>query len=172
MAKGPNIMKGYYNDPGATSEAIMDGWFRTGDLGRLDAKGNLYITGRSKDLIVLGSGKNVYPDEVEFVISKSPFIKEICVFGSKIMSGIRRGMEEVHAAIVPDMDKMADWVTKRGLELNDSTIRTVIGEEVENWGKLLTPHKRIARYYIAEGELPKTATKKIKRFAVKESYSK
>ena len=172
MAKGPNIMKGYYNDPGATSEAIMDGWFRTGDLGRLDAKGNLYITGRSKDLIVLGSGKNVYPDEVEFVISKSPFIKEICVFGSKIMSGIRQGMEEVHAAIVPDMDKMADWVTKRGLELNDSTVRTVIGEEVENWGKLLTPHKRIARYYIAEGELPKTATKKIKRFAVKESYSK
>ncbi len=172
MAKGPNIMKGYYNDPGATSETIMDGWFRTGDLGRLDAKGNLYITGRSKDLIVLGSGKNVYPDEVEFAISKSPFVKEICVFGSKIRSGIREGMEEVHAAIVPDMDKMADWVTKRGMELNDSTVKTVIGEEVENWGKLLTPHKRIARYYIAEGELPKTATKKIKRFAVKERYSK
>ena len=172
IAKGPNVMKGYYKNPDATSEAIKDGWFHTGDLGRLDAKGNLHITGRSKDLIVLGSGKNVYPDEVEFVVSKSPFIKEICVFGSRIRSGIREGMEEVHAAIVPDMDKMADWVTKRGLELKDSTVKAVIGEEVENWGKLLTPHKRIARYYIAEGELPKTATKKIKRFAVKESYSK
>ncbi len=171
IAKGPNIMKGYYKNPDATAEAIRDGWFYTGDLGKFDSKGNLFITGRIKDLIVLGSGKNVYPDEIEFVLSKSPFIKEICVFGAKIKEGIRSGMEEVRAVIVPDMDKMADWVTKNNIELNDAVVYEIIGKEVESWGELLTPHKRIAKYYIADGELPKTATKKIKRFAVKERYS-
>ena len=171
IAKGPNIMKGYYKNPEATEEVIKDGWFYTGDLGRFDKNRNLIITGRAKDLIVLGSGKNVYPDEIEFTLSKSPFIKEICVFGTKIRSGIRAGMEEVQAVILPDMDKMADWVTKNNTELNDAVAYEIIGREVESWGNLLTPHKRIAKYYIADGELPKTATKKIKRFAVKEKYS-
>ncbi|MEK7375708.1 MAG: AMP-binding protein, partial [Candidatus Margulisiibacteriota bacterium] len=171
IAKGPNIMKGYYKNPEATAEAVRDGWFYTGDLGRFDKKGTLFITGRAKDLIVLGSGKNVYPDEIEFTMSKSPFIKEICVFGAKIKNGIRAGMEEVRAAILPDMDKMADWVTKNNTELNDGVVYEIIGREVESWGNLLTPHKRIAKYYIVGGELPKTATRKIKRFAVKDRYS-
>ena len=172
LAKGPNIMKGYYKNLEATAEAVKDGWFYTGDLGKLDKNGNLFITGRSKDLIVLGSGKNVYPDEIEFTLSKSPFIKEICVFGAQIKKGLRSGMEEVQAVILPDMDKLADWVTKNNTELNDAVVYEIIGREVESWGNLLTPHKRIAKYYIADCELPKTATKKIKRFAVKEGYSK
>src|SRR5207237_4554843 len=79
--RGPVLMKGYYRAPDQTAEAIRDGWLRTGDLGFIDGDGALSITGRSKDVIVLANGKNVYPEELETHYAQSPFIKEICIVG-------------------------------------------------------------------------------------------
>jgi long-chain acyl-CoA synthetase len=93
-------MKGYYKNPGATADAIRDSWFRTGDLGRLDRDGYLFITGRSKEVIVLSSGKNIYPEEVEKAYQTSPLIREICILGIE-SEGVT---ESLHAVIVPDFD--------------------------------------------------------------------
>ena len=74
-------MNGYYKNPSATSEVMRDGWFHSGDLGRFDPKGNLFITGRQKEVIVLPTGKNIYPDELEAHYGQCPYIKEIAVLG-------------------------------------------------------------------------------------------
>jgi len=161
--KGPNVMKGYYKKPEATKEVIRDNWFYSGDLGKFDAQGNLSITGRSKDVIVLGSGVNVYPDEVEFALSKSPYISEICVFGGIVAVGARKGTEEVRAVIFPNMDKV-------GQNKSDKDMRLLIDDELEKLSAHLTEYKRVAKFYISKEELPKTATRKIKRFVVKERY--
>ena len=78
---GPIVMAGYFNRPDATAAAIRDGWFYTGDLGRIDSQGRLTITGRKKEIIVLSNGKNIYPEEIEAHYRQSPFIKELCVLG-------------------------------------------------------------------------------------------
>ncbi len=161
-AKGPNVMKGYYKKPEATAEIIRDGWFHTGDLGKFDKRGNLKITGRCKDVIVLGSGVNVYPDEIEFALMKSSLIKEVCVFGKVIKDGARKGMEEVCAAVFPDIEAIPNST--------DKMIYDLINSEIERLGKELTEYKRIAKFYISKEELPKTATKKVKRFVVKKTY--
>ena len=171
VARGPNIMKGYYKNDEATAEVIKDGWFHTGDLGSFDKHGNLYITGRCKDVIVLGSGVNVYPDEVEFTLSKSPFISEICVFGGNVKEGALSGMEEVRAAAVPNTEYFDAWAKNDKLELNDSLVHAVIGGEIDKLGKHLTAYKRIAKYIISKEPLPKTPTRKIRRFVVKQMYN-
>ena len=79
LIRGPIVMAGYYNRPDATAAALQDGWLHTGDLGRLDEGGRLIITGRKKEIIVLSSGKNIYPEEIEAHYRQSPFIKELCV---------------------------------------------------------------------------------------------
>ena len=79
--RGPILMKGYYRDEAATRAAIVDGWYHSGDLGRLEPDGSLVITGRSKDVIILANGKNVYPEELEAHYGQSPWIKEMCVLG-------------------------------------------------------------------------------------------
>ncbi len=170
IAKGPNIMVGYYKNEEATKEVIRDGWFHTGDLGRFDKNGNLYITGRCKDVIVLGSGVNVYPDEVEFTLSKSPFISEVCVFGHLINAGVRKGMEEVRCAAVPNMEHFADWAMKNTLKLSDELINETIGKEIDRLGEALTNYKRPAKCFVSAEPLPKTTTRKIKRGVVKKTY--
>lgn len=171
VAKGPNVMKGYYKNPDATYEVLKDGWFYTGDLGRFDKKGNLFITGRCKDIIVLGSGVNVYPDEVEFALSKSPLIKEICVFGGLVKSGAKAGTEEVRAAVVPDMEHFAEIAAKQNISLTDDLIKEKMNREIDRLGAGLTEYKRISKLFITKDELPKTATRKIKRFVVKKMFS-
>ena len=81
LVRGPIVMAGYWGRADATNAVLRDGWFHTGDLGRLDALGRLTITGRSKEVIVLGNGKNIYPEEIEARYRQSPFIREICVMG-------------------------------------------------------------------------------------------
>src|SRR5262249_5744377 len=101
--RGPILMKGYYRDERRTYEDRRDGWFRSGEVGFVDPDGNLAITGRSKDVIVLASGKNVDPEEIEAHYGKSPFIKEICVLGVLDKAGPEG--ETLHAIVVPDMDE-------------------------------------------------------------------
>lgn len=158
ITRGPHIMKGYFNNLEKTAEVIKDGWFHTGDIGHLDPDNFLHITGRIRNLIVLGAGKKVFPEEVEEVIGKSPYIKEICVLGRIATQGIRKGCEEVYAAVVPNLDLFSEDERKDRQKIKDK-----VSSEMQRLGKDLAEYKRIVGFEILDGELPKTATRKIKR---------
>jgi long-chain acyl-CoA synthetase len=104
LMRGPNLMKGYYKNEKATAEVIRDGWFHTGDLGFIDRDGMITITGRAKEVIVLPSGKNIYPDEVETRYQNTPLVKEICVLPRYNPDGSLAGLT---AAVVPDREELA-----------------------------------------------------------------
>ncbi len=158
IIKGPNVMKGYYNNPEKTAEALKDGWYYTGDLGYFDDDGFLYICGRAKNLIVLGAGKKVFPEEVEQVMSESPFIKEICVLGRKATQGLKKGTEEVFAVVVPNLDRFSQ--DDKG---NKEKIKEKISQEISRLSNDLAEYKKISDFTFYYDELPKTSTKKIKR---------
>ncbi len=134
LLRGPLVMKGYYGRPEATAEVIRDGWLYTGDLGYLDAHGNLFITGREKEVIVLSNGKNVYPDEVEAHYSRSPFIKEICVLGLQSGPG-EPAAERLHAVLVPNFEVLR--------ERKIVNTREVIRFDIETLSAQLPSTKRI-----------------------------
>ena len=162
MTAGPNLMLGYYKREDLTEQVIdPEGWFHTGDLGRLDKDGFLYVTGRIKNLIVLGSGKKVNPEEVEAVISQSPLIKEICVVGKLFRNGLMQGTEEVCAVVVP-----GEPVVRQSKERSE--IADEIRREVDRLSQDLAPYKRASQVYVRFEDLPKTTTRKIKRAAVLE----
>jgi long-chain acyl-CoA synthetase len=162
-ARGPNIMLGYYNNQEATNEAISDGWYHTGDLGRLEEDGYLSICGRVKNLIVTANGKNVYPEEVENELTNSPFISEIMVYGHKI----DETTEEVYAMIYPDLDALDAYAAAEGKgSLDIEEVEALIRKEVLERSKQLADYKRIKRFTLRSDEFPKTTTRKIKRFVV------
>lgn len=163
IARGPNIMQGYYKNKEKTDEVIIDGWFHTGDIGYLDNDGFLYITGRLKNMIVLGAGKKVFPEEVEEVMSKSAFIKEMCVLGLKATSGLKAGTEEVFAVIVPNTDQFSESDRQ-----NKELIKTKISEDLNRLSNDLAEYKKISDFMLYFDELPKTSTKKVKRKEVLE----
>ena len=168
LVKGPNVMQGYYKNPQATAEVMADGWYRTGDLGRLDACGYLSICGRLKNLIVTPNGKNVYPEEVENELLKSRYIAEAMVYGHKVGPTA----EEVHAVIHPNREETDNYALKRGIGfLSAADVEQLIRAEVLAAGKALADYKRVKRFTLREDEFPKTTTRKIKRFAVEASIS-
>ena len=154
---GDIVMQGYYNRVDATAEAIRDGWFHSGDLGYLDERGNLFITGRKKEMIVLSSGKNIYPEEVEAQYLRSPFIKEICVMGLVNRPG-EPFSERLHAVIVPNFDVLR--------ERKIVNTREVIRFDVENLSMELPGAKRILSFDLWPDPLPRTTTRKLKRFEI------
>jgi long-chain acyl-CoA synthetase len=163
LVRGPNVMRGYYNNPEATDEVLTDGWYRTGDLGSLDGDGYLTIRGRVRNLIVTPNGKNVYPEEVELELLKSPYIAEVMVYGHKISASA----EEVHALIYPDADALDGLARARNeTVLPESEVEELFRREVMNAGKQLADYKRVKKFTLREDEFPKTTTRKIKRFAV------
>lgn len=166
VVRGPNIMKGYYKSPEKTAEVIKDGWLHTGDIGYLDKDGYLHISGRLRNLIVLGAGKKVFPEEVEEVIGKTPFIKEICVLGKIATQGLRKGCEEVYAVIVPNLD-MFDAPERQDIPKIKGKINSEISRLCEN----LAEYKKPMDFEIRLEELPKTATRKIRRNLVSESVN-
>jgi long-chain acyl-CoA synthetase len=157
VIKGPNVMKGYYKQTQETLSVLKGGWFYSGDLGYLDKDGYLYITGRKKEVIVLSSGKKIYPEEVESHYTKSPYIKEVCVLGVGESQD-----ERLVAVIVLD----TDYCRKMG-EVN---LNSVIRWELENLSAGIAPYKRIKGYVIAKENLPRTRLGKIKRYEVKNKY--
>jgi len=163
MVRGPGVMQGYYKNPQATEEVLQNGWYRTGDLGRIDPDGVLSICGRVKNLIVTANGKNVYPEEVENELLKSPFVAEAMVYGHKV-DGVA---EEVHAIIYPDQEALDDHARQKRLaRLSQQDVEALIRAEVLTCGRNLADYKRIRRFTLREDEFPKTTTRKIKRFVV------
>ncbi len=159
--RGDHVMKGYFRNPEKTAEAIKSGWLHTGDIGKFDKDGFLYITGRIRNLIVLGGGKKVFPEEIEEVMSASPYIKEICVLGRKAQSGLKAGTEEVFAVIVPALEMFRD-----GARNDKEAVKKKIGEEITRLGGDLAEYKKISDYMLYFDELPKTSTRKVKRAEV------
>jgi len=152
--RGAIVMKGYWNRPDATAAVLRDGWLYTGDLGYFDPAGNLFITGRKKEVIILSNGKNIYPDEVEAHYLKSPYIGEIAVMG--LEGG--PGEDRVHAVVVPNFD-----VLKQRKIVNT---KEVIRYDIENLSAQLPSFKRIGSYEIWQESLPRTTTRKLKRFEI------
>lgn len=163
LATGPNVMQGYYNKPEMTKEVIdEDGWFHTGDIGEIDKDGFIKITGRIKNMIVLGGGKKIFPEEVEAVLETSKLIKEVCVMSLIIKSGNKAGTEEVGAIICP-----ADDLQKKSNE----EIQKLLEDEVKKLSESnLAPYKVPTVVVLHRDELPKTSTRKVKRKDLKEWY--
>jgi long-chain acyl-CoA synthetase len=154
--RGPSVMKGYYNNEDDTVQAFTpDGWFRSGDLGYIDKQGHLYIVGRKKDTIVLPSGKNVFPEDVESHYQRSPLITEICVIGRRNTTGLQ-GAERLCAVVVPDFDYLREKHIGNAGEL--------IRWELENLGRELPEYQRVHDFVLRTKPLPRTATRKIRRF--------
>jgi len=167
IARGPNIMKGYYKKPEATAEMIRDGWLYTGDIGYIDRDGYVFITGRIKDVIVTGSGLNVYPEEIELELGRIPAVAECCVLGRKIKEGMRQGMEEVIVLIIPKAEYFEKYGQEKGVKINKDLMAKVLKEEIQKVNQKLPEYKRIADCIVWETEFPKTSTRKIKKFALR-----
>ena len=168
IVKGPNVMQGYYKNPQATAEVLSDGWYRTGDLGHLSKDGFLTISGRVKNLIVTPNGKNVYPEEVENELLKSPFIAEVMVYGHRVGTT----SEEIHAIIYPNQEALDNHCRNEGNSpMSEADVEALLRIEVQKACNCLADYKRVRKFTIREDEFPKTTTRKIKRFAVEASIS-
>lgn len=159
---GPNIMKGYFNNPEATKGVLKNGWLHTGDIGYFDRGGFLHISGRIKNMIVLEDGRKVFPEELEHTLGRSPYIKEICAFGKKPLQKPADKGEEVVAVIVPNLDMFSE-----NERCDEMKIREKISQEIAIFSQNLAGYKRIKNFILHFDELPKTATRKIKRSDVK-----
>ena len=161
--KSDTLMMGYYENEEATNEVVhvIDGerWFNSGDVGYLDEDGFLYITGRSKNVIVTQNGKNIYPEEIELLLGKIEEIKECMVYGKE-----EEGSKEllISVKVIPDYEKIE---AKHGKDLSEEEIHKIIWEEIKKVNKKLTSYKVVKNLEIKKDEFEKTTTMKIKRFA-------
>jgi long-chain acyl-CoA synthetase len=164
-AKGPNVMIGYYKNDSGTENAFEDGWFKTGDLGKIDEDGFLHICGRKKNVIISKSGKNVFPEEVEDVLNRSPFVLESYVYGEEDA----KLDEIISAQIVVDAEAFIELSEKKNEKITPEMLHEIIAAEVKKTNAQLPSHKQIRKFVIREQEFEKTTTQKIKRYLVQKS---
>lgn len=158
LFRGDSVFQGYLDDPVATAAVFdKDGWFHTGDRGRLDEKGFLFLSGRLKDMIVLDSGKNVYPDELEHYYESSDFIEEVGVFAIQ-----ESGRTAVAAVVVP---------VSHGRSGSEEEYIQKVHNEMVALGANRPDYKRIGTYVVSEQPLPRTSTKKVKKHVLPELYA-
>lgn len=163
IVKSPSVMMGYYQDEAETSKVLNDGWLHTGDLAYLDKKGCIHITGRSKNVIVLKNGKNVYPEEIETIIAELPYVKENIVFGEVRREGADDRDEVLVAKIVYDEDIMKD---KYGVSA-DEQIRETVERDIDRINSNMPKYKHVHRLILQTEEMAKTTTGKVKRYEEK-----
>jgi long-chain acyl-CoA synthetase len=161
--RGAIVMNGYWNRPEATAEVLRDGWLYTGDLGRLDSDGNLFITGRRKEVIVLANGKNVYPEEIEAHYAQAQSIKEICVMALEARPGDPTS-ERLHAIVVPNFERLRERKIVNAKE--------AIRFEIEALSHKIASTKRLGSYDVWQEDLPRTTTRKLKRFQIEREVRK
>lgn len=155
--KGPNVMLGYYENPEATKEVLKEGWFYTGDLGYMDKKGFLFITGRKKDMIVLKNGKKVFPEELELLINRLDEVEECMVFGmpdNKDKNDVKLSVKVVYNK---------EYVKEKYPNIEKEELEKIIWEKIKEINKTFPPYKYIKNMILTDKELIKTTTKKIKR---------
>src|SRR5689334_15935586 len=150
IARGPNVMLGYYEDEAATRKTLVERWLYTGDLGRVDDDGNLYLVGRSKEIIVDTNGKNVYPDELEEIYANSPYVKELSIVG------LPDGIGEKVACLVVADDEF-------DISLPRAALHRLVEEHFREVSASLPYYKRVKVLHFTDIELPRTATRKVKR---------
>ena len=161
-AKGPSIMLGYYKNEEATRETFEEGWFKTGDLGYIDADGFLHISGRKKNVIISKTGENVYPEEIEDILKRSPYVLECMVFGERDPK-----MGEIIAVqIVPDAEAFIELSETQHVEITSALMQDVVAKEVARVNRDLASFKQIRKFYIRDREFEKTTTQKVKRYLV------
>ncbi|MEE1322110.1 MAG: AMP-binding protein [Acutalibacteraceae bacterium] len=151
--KGPMVMKGYYKNEDETQRVLKNGWFNTGDLGYIDKSGNYHLTGRSKNIIVTSTGKNIYPEELELMLYRNPTVRECIVYSKQD--------NVITAEILPDYDKIKLKLKKDTPTEND--VLDILCEAIRSTNKKLPAYKRINRFVLRETEFSKTTTHKIKR---------
>jgi len=175
--KGDLVMQGYYNNPEQTNKVLKDGWFYTGDLGKIDEDNYIFITGRAKDVIVTRGGKNIYPEVVENVINKSRFIAESLVIGYKTKGLVG---EDVGVLVCPEYETLIEHAEKEGITFKEEidieqltedakdelieTFHSLLEQEVKSRMDKLASHQRVTRIGIERDEFSKTSTRKTKRF--------
>lgn len=155
--KGPNVMLGYYNMPEKTAEVLKDGWFYTGDLGFVDEKGYLYLSGRKKNVIVTKTGKNIYPEEIEEYLNKIPYIEECMVYGT---DNDDNGETVVSAQLRPAYDAIEN---EFGYGEDQEKVYKLLKNKIADLNQTLPNYKRVRHVVIRTKEFVKTTTHKIKR---------
>ena len=163
IVKSPSVMMGYYQDEAETAKVLKDGWLYTGDLAYLDGNGYIHITGRSKNVIVLKNGKNVYPEEIETIIAELPYVKENIVFGEVRREGADDKDEVLVAKIVYDEDIIKD---KYGA-VTDTQIRETAERDIDRINSNMPKYKHVHRLILQTEEMAKTTTGKVKRYEEK-----
>ncbi len=159
IVKGPNVMLGYYKNEEATKEVLKDGWFYTGDLGKIDENGYLYITGRSKSVIVTTNGKNIYPEELEYYLNEEEAIAEAIVLG---VEDKKSNDTIVKAKIFPNIEAIKEMLK---VEMpTKEQIMDVITNCIQKINSKIPNYKHIKGFKIVDKELEKTTTQKIKRY--------
>ena len=156
-------MLGYYEDEEETRKVIdEDGYFNSGDIGYIDEDGYIFITGRSKNVIVTQNGKNIYPEEIEMILDKVDEIKEAMIYGKKPDANSKKEEKEliITARVIPDYEAIEELYGK----LSEKEIYDIIWKRVKEVNKQLTSYKAIKDLEIKEGEFEKTSTMKIKRY--------
>ncbi len=159
IVKGPNVMLGYYKNEEETKKSLKDGWFYTGDLGKIDENGYLYITGRCKSVIVTKNGKNIYPEEVEYHLNDNPLISE------SLVMGIQKENDDetyINAQIYPNIEAITEYL--KGSVPTKEEIWKIISDAVSSVNKKLPNYKHIKGFIIRDKEFEKTTTQKVKRY--------
>jgi long-chain acyl-CoA synthetase len=161
ICRSDSVMIGYYDEPEETAEAVIDGWLHTGDYGRLDAEGFLYITGRKKNLIVTKNGKNISPEELETSLYKIPLVADAVVWGK---DDPKSGDLIICADILPDYNYVR---TVYGADVGIEEIKKLLKIELDRLNEKYPLYKRIKRFAIREQAFEKTSTQKIKRYKIR-----
>ncbi len=157
--RGPMVMLGYYENEEATREVIdEDGFFHTGDLGRVDSKNHFYISGRSKNVIVTDNGKNVFPEELEYHLGRHPEVSDSLVYGGKD----HKGKLAVMAKVFPNYSEIKEKLGKQ--DVSEKEVEEIIQKAVDDANRAVPSYKRITQFSIRKTEFIKTTTAKIQRF--------
>lgn len=161
--KGDSVMLGYYKNQKLTEEAFDNGWFKTGDIGFFDEDGFLHINGRKKNVIISKNGENVFPEEIEDILNRSPFVQESMVYGEQD----DKHTEIIAVQIVTDAEAFIEYSEKNKVAITPELVNEKIAEAVKETNKELPAFKQIRKFYVRDSEFEKTTTQKIKRFLVK-----